>query len=49
MGSNVFAENYKVNIAVLGDQQSGKTQIIRRIFGLSFVEESKCTKWTCGA
>lgn len=49
IGSNVFADNYKVNIVVLGDKQNGKTQIIRRIFGHSFQEVPKPSDWTCGA
>ena len=50
IGNNVFAENYKVNVAVLGDKRTGKTQIIRRIFKDSFQDPSDETPlWTHGA
>ena len=49
IGNNVFAENYRVNIAVLGDKRNGKTQVVRRIFGHSFQEMSKPSDWTYGA
>mgnify|MGYP002545087701 FL=1 len=49
IGNNVFAENYRVNIAVLGDKQNGKTQVVRRIFGHSFQEMPKPSDWTYGA
>lgn len=46
--NNVFAENYKVNIAVLGNLQKGKTQVIRRLMGLEFQKISKKTDWKSG-
>lgn len=49
LSDNILATNYKVNIAVLGNQQKGKTQIIRRIFGLPFQSASARTKWEHGA
>ncbi len=47
--NNVFAENYKVNIAVLGNLQKGKTQIIRCMMGLPFQEKSIRSNWSHGA
>lgn len=50
IGNNVFAENYKVNIAVVGSRLTGKTQIIGRIFGDPFVSLSQRTApWDHGA
>lgn len=45
---NVFAVNYKVNVAVLGNMQKGKTQVIRRIVGLPFEEISERSSWAKG-
>lgn len=45
IGNNVFAENYKVNIAVVGDYNTGKTQILNRIFGLPYEPFSARTPW----
>lgn len=47
--NDVFAENYKVNIAVLGDVKVGKTQIIRRITEEPFQLECGRTCWNMGA
>lgn len=50
IGNKAFAENYKVNIAVVGDQQTGKTQIIRSIFRLPFEPLSdRTSRWDHGA
>lgn len=51
IGNNVFAENYKVNIAVVGDLKTGKTQIINRILGDQFEDATRSlhTNWRRGA
>lgn len=46
--NSVLATNYKVNIAVVGNQQKGKTQIIRRIVGLPFQKVSAKSSWDHG-
>ena len=46
--NSVLATNYKVNIAVVGNQQKGKTQIIRRIVGLPFQKVSPKSSWDQG-
>lgn len=46
--NSVLATNYKVNIAVIGNQQKGKTQIIRRITGLPFQKVSPKSSWDRG-
>lgn len=49
IGNNVFAENYKVNIAVVGDASTGKTQILNRISDKPFEDQRIRTDWEHGA
>lgn len=50
ISSNISATNYRVNIAVVGSKQHGKTQLLRCIFGQPFQPAYDPTsKWSTGA
>lgn len=49
ISSSTFAANYKVSIAVLGNQRVGKTQVIRGVLGKPFQDPSDPTNWRQGA